>query len=74
MAQAVIGVIGGSGLYEIEGLSDVREIEVDTPFGKPSDALITGVLDGVQMVFYHATAVVTVCCRAKCRIELISMP
>lgn len=51
MAQAVIGVIGGSGLYEIEGLSEVREIEVDTPFGKPSDALITGVLDGVQMVF-----------------------
>ncbi len=51
MAQAVIGVIGGSGLYEIEGLSDVSQVEVDTPFGKPSDTLITGTLDGVQMVF-----------------------
>jgi len=51
MAQAVIGVIGGSGLYEIEGLSDLQEIKVETPFGKPSDALITGTLDGVKMVF-----------------------
>jgi len=51
MAQAVIGVIGGSGLYEIEGLSELREVAVETPFGKPSDALITGTLDGVKMVF-----------------------
>lgn len=51
MAQAVIGVIGGSGLYEIEGLRDLQEVEVETPFGKPSDALITGTLDGVKMVF-----------------------
>jgi 5'-methylthioadenosine phosphorylase len=51
MAQAVIGVIGGSGLYEIEGLSDLQEVDVETPFGKPSDALITGILDGVKMVF-----------------------
>ncbi len=46
-----VGVLGGSGLYEIEGLSDVREVELATPFGAPSDAFVTGVLDGVKMVF-----------------------
>ena len=47
----VIGVIGGSGLYEIEGLSDIEEVRADTPFGEPSDAFITGTLEGVKMVF-----------------------
>ena len=47
----VIGVIGGSGLYEIEGLSDIEEIKVSTPFGDPSDLYITGMLDGVKLVF-----------------------
>ena len=47
----VIGVIGGSGLYEIEGLTDIEEVRIETPFGEPSDAYITGVLDGVKMVF-----------------------
>ncbi|NIQ97391.1 MAG: S-methyl-5'-thioadenosine phosphorylase [Desulfuromonadales bacterium] len=51
MSQPVIGVIGGSGLYEIEGLTDVREEKVDTPFGEPSDSFITGQLHGVKMVF-----------------------
>ena len=51
MSQPTIGVIGGSGLYEIEGLTDVQEIRLDTPFGEPSDAYITGTLDGVKMVF-----------------------
>lgn len=51
MSQPTIGVIGGSGLYEIEGLTDVQEIRLDTPFGEPSDAFITGTLDGVKMVF-----------------------
>lgn len=46
-----IGVIGGSGLYEMEGLSGVSETAVETPFGAPSDNFITGVLDGVNMVF-----------------------
>lgn len=45
------GVIGGSGVYSIEALEDVKEIEVDTPFGKPSDAYITGMLDGVRVAF-----------------------
>jgi 5'-methylthioadenosine phosphorylase len=47
----VVGVIGGSGLYEIDGLADVEEVHLSTPFGTPSDAFITGVLDGVKMVF-----------------------
>lgn len=46
-----IGVIGGSGLYEMEGLSDIRELEVETPFGRPSAPLITGRLGEVEMVF-----------------------
>jgi 5'-methylthioadenosine phosphorylase len=47
MSQPTIGVIGGSGLYEIEGLIDVQEVRLDTPFGEPSDAFITGTLEGV---------------------------
>ena len=37
-----LGVLGGSGLYEMEGLRDVTEIDVDTPFGRPSDVLVEG--------------------------------
>jgi 5'-methylthioadenosine phosphorylase len=51
MKTPVVGVIGGSGLYEIEGLQDVKEVPVETPFGAPSDAFITGTLDGIRMVF-----------------------
>ena len=51
MSEKVIGVIGGSGLYEMEGLTDVREEVVTTPFGDPSDIYITGTLNGVKMVF-----------------------
>ncbi len=51
MSEPVIGVIGGSGLYEIEALTDIQEVVLDTPFGTPSDAFISGVLDGVKMVF-----------------------
>jgi 5'-methylthioadenosine phosphorylase len=50
-SEQVIGVIGGSGLYEIDGLEDVRETALSTPFGEPSDAYVQGVLDGVRMVF-----------------------
>ena len=46
-----IGVIGGSGVYQMEALQEVREITLDTPFGPPSDAYITGVLDGTPVVF-----------------------
>ena len=49
--MATIGVIGGSGLYEMEGLTNVNEVAVSTPFGDTSDNYITGTLGGVQMVF-----------------------
>ncbi|MBM10997.1 MAG: S-methyl-5'-thioadenosine phosphorylase [Chloroflexi bacterium] len=49
--RARIGVIGGSGLYEMDGMSNVESVEVDTPFGKPSDAIVTGELDGVPVAF-----------------------
>jgi 5'-methylthioadenosine phosphorylase len=50
-ARAEIGIIGGSGLYEMEGFSDVREVFVETPFGKPSDAFMVGVLEGRRVAF-----------------------
>ena len=46
-----VGVIGGSGLYEIEGLSDIESISVETPWGSPSDELVVGMLGDVKMVF-----------------------
>jgi 5'-methylthioadenosine phosphorylase len=51
MGSGVIGVIGGSGLYKIEGLERMREVEVQTPFGKPSGELVRGRLGDVEMVF-----------------------
>jgi 5'-methylthioadenosine phosphorylase len=51
MVQAKIGIIGGSGLYKMDALKNVQEITLDTPFGSPSDALITGTLDGVTVAF-----------------------
>lgn len=49
--QAAIGIIGGSGLYNVEGLGRVREVRVRTPFGAPSDAIVLGVLGGVRVAF-----------------------
>ncbi len=49
--EAAIAVIGGSGLYEMDGLSDVELVEVDTPFGKPSDAIVLGSLEEVPVAF-----------------------
>lgn len=51
MSIATIGVIGGSGLYDMEGLEQVERITLETPFGAPSDEYVTGVLNGVKMVF-----------------------
>jgi len=51
MTEAAIGIIGGSGLYKMEALKDVEEVQIETPFGKPSDALIVGSLDGVPVAF-----------------------
>ncbi len=51
MPQAKIGVIGGTGLYDIEGLTDIEEVNIDTPFGKPSDTITMGKLEGVGIAF-----------------------
>lgn len=51
MAKAKIGIIGGSGLYQMEALENVEEIFLDTPFGSPSDACIIGTLEGVSVAF-----------------------
>lgn len=51
MQRAHIGIIGGSGLYQMPELKDILEIAVDTPFGKPSDAFIVGTLEGVRVAF-----------------------
>ena len=46
-----IGVIGGTGFYQMEGLTDIDEMDVDTPFGKPSDPLTLGTIEGKRVVF-----------------------
>ncbi len=51
MKHPVIGVIGGSGLYEIEGLTNLQEVTVETPFGAPSDTYMTGSLSDAELVF-----------------------
>lgn len=51
MEKVKIAIIGGSGIYDIQALKDVQSIEVETPFGKPSDAIIVGNLDGVKVAF-----------------------
>ncbi|MGF1566466.1 MAG: S-methyl-5'-thioadenosine phosphorylase [Nodosilinea sp.] len=50
-AQAHIGIIGGSGLYQMEALMAIEEIRVETPFGNPSDAIILGTLDDIRVAF-----------------------
>ena len=49
--EARLGILGGSGLYSIEGLENIQELEIDTPYGKPSDALRLGNLGGIEVVF-----------------------
>src|SRR3954469_24873917 len=51
MEQVNIGIIGGSGLYQMPELANVREVPVETPFGSPSDAFIVGTLEGVRVAF-----------------------
>ena len=51
MPQAEIGIIGGSGLYSMPGLTDVREVKQETPFGDPSDAYVLGTLEGRKIAF-----------------------
>ena len=51
MPHATIGVIGGSGLYRMESMTDVEEITIQTPFGDPSDAIAIGNVEGVSIAF-----------------------
>ena len=51
MAEAKIAVIGGSGLYQIEGMTTIEEVRPKTPFGEPSDAIIIGELEGKRIAF-----------------------
>ena len=51
MAETLIGVIGGTGLYRMDGLEGAEEVAVDTPFGAPSDVIVTGTLNGVGVAF-----------------------
>lgn len=51
MSEAKIAIIGGSGLYELEGLADIEEVWLETPFGKPSDAITVGTLEGRKIAF-----------------------
>jgi 5'-methylthioadenosine phosphorylase len=49
--RASIGIIGGSGLYEVEGVTDLEEVRIETPFGTPSDAYVVGTLAGRRVAF-----------------------
>lgn len=51
MSEARVGVIGGSGLYKMEGMTGVEKVKVSTPFGEPSDTIILGSLEGVRIAF-----------------------
>src|SRR5438128_10472009 len=51
MTRAVLGIIGGSGIYDLPGLEDVREETIESPWGEPSAALTRGVIGGLPVVF-----------------------
>jgi 5'-methylthioadenosine phosphorylase len=54
-SHPTIGIIGGSGLYAMKGLTDIKEIKAKTPFGKPSEAIVTGLLEGKRVAFLAPT-------------------
>lgn len=51
MTEKMVGVIGGSGLYEMEGLEEVQTVSLTTPFGSPSDSIVVGRLEGTKIAF-----------------------
>lgn len=51
MDHAFVGILGGSGLYQLDGLGNIREHSIETPFGMPSDRIVTGVMAGVPVAF-----------------------
>jgi 5'-methylthioadenosine phosphorylase len=65
LQTAEIGIIGGSGLYAMPGLTGVREHRVETPFGEPSDAFIVESWRGARWHFWRGMGAGTGCCRAS---------
>ncbi|MBF0275610.1 MAG: S-methyl-5'-thioadenosine phosphorylase [Nitrospinae bacterium] len=57
MSDKIIGIIGGSGLYKMAALKNIEELDIDTPFGKPSDKLVLGEINGQKVVFIPRHAV-----------------
>lgn len=55
MGEQVIGIIGGSGLYNIEGIEGVKSVSIDTPFGKPSDSFTIGPWKVARWLFCRGT-------------------
>jgi 5'-methylthioadenosine phosphorylase len=51
MAEKIVGVIGGSGLYKMEGLEEIQTVSLKTPFGDPSDSFTVGRLEGAKVIF-----------------------
>jgi 5'-methylthioadenosine phosphorylase len=51
--RAEIGILGGTGLYEIEGIENVERVQLETPFGRPSDAYLLGLLEGKRVAFLN---------------------
>jgi len=51
MLKAKVAIIGGAGLYQMEGMTEIEELKLSTPFGKPSDAIVLGNLEGVRVAF-----------------------
>ena len=74
MPQAKIGVIGGSGLYDIEGMTDIEEVNLDTPFGKPSDTISSASWRGWALPSCPGTGRGTASCPPKSRPGPISTP
>ena len=67
LPQAQVGVIGGSGFYELAGFTDRQEVVVETPFGSPSDALTVGQLGGMGVAFLPVTVAGTPSRPPSCR-------
>ena len=74
MAEALVGILGGSGFYRMEALTGVRELRLNTPFGAPSSEIVLGTLEGVPKRSCPGTGPATASCPASCRQGRTSTP